>query len=317
MLTTKIQAFVAAQKTKTHPFTTLSFANFMGRIESHPNETIDNLELVRALKTCPEIDLVDISGHCEVTNLIFSRFRKYLPKLEFIVLGNILPSDCEITADQLAKYYVKGIKIIADHALMEHFQKLMVEYFANNGQQDYAQQIQQREIFCTLDTKKVETAILFEENKRKELVAKQHQQYLEESKTNQAALQQLFADYKNGIGFDVHSKWFRKGPQESAQTTAANEHLNDCFSEASRALYLVITQLNLWPVVEKGPGSMGFMFSSPKALDAVYTHRAILAGGHSGASLSFSMRLMEQIAKAGSFQDYVEQITPSQARLKR
>ena len=302
-----VKDFITEQKAKRHPFTILPLANFNGEIKIHTSETLNNAELVCALSTCPEIDTVDISGHSEVNNLVFSRFRKYLPKLKFIFLNNISPEDCEITVDQIAKYFAKEISIIADKALMKHFQKLMVEYLMRNQQQDYAQQIQQMEILpCILDTEKVQTAILFEENKRNELATQQHQQWLEQDAANQAVLEQLFSDYKNGTGFYVNSKWFIKGPGP-----------NDCFSKELYALYLVITKLNLWPVVAQGPGSMGFTFSSPQALDAVHDHPAIRACGHSGASFGLLMRKMEQIAIAGSFQDYVEKITASsQARLR-
>jgi hypothetical protein len=61
--------------------------------------------------------------------------------------------------------------------------------------------------------------------------------------------------------------------------------------------YKAITTAGAWEFVERGPGDGGFMYSSDPYSAAIT--KAIKYTDHSGASYGWTMRVMQQIARAG------------------
>ena len=249
----------------------------------------------KALSKCPEVQHVDISGQQHIENLEFSRFQKYLPKLKAVTLKGISPLHFRIDTDQLVKYYAKNILLLADQKLMEHITKASCDYLIENKQEKYARSIQSAITIDNLDPKPFQEALVTEKLREEELSRLRDLDSAKHREERAMLKLNLLSDYKSGYGFDLDSPWYKMGPK-SEEDLVGCECPHTVF-----VLYVVITKLNLWDVVLKGPGERGFMFSSPEPLEAVYRHPAVQSAddcdGHSGASFAMCMRFIERMAK--------------------
>ncbi|MCX7116386.1 MAG: hypothetical protein NTW94_00440 [Legionellales bacterium] len=276
------------------PLTKLDLSGYRSKITME-TYCIPDSPFTKALSKCPEVQHVDISGHQHIENLEFSRFRKSLPKLKAVTLKGISPLHFRIDTNQLVKYYAKNILLLADQKLMRLITKASCDYLIENKQEKYARSILSGITIDNLDPKPFQEALVTEELRTEELSRLEELASAKRREKRAMLKLNLLTDYKSGYGFDLNSPWYKMGPK-------SEEDLVECgCPHTVFVLYVVITKLKLWDIVLKGPGELGFMFSSPESLQAVYRHPAVQSAedcdGHSGASFAMCMRFIEMMAK--------------------
>lgn len=198
--------------------------------------TLDESPFIKELSACSNVEIVNLSGHDDIKNLEFSRFRKLLPGLKRIILKDIEPVGLRVTLDQIIKCYANNIVLHADSNLMKHLTQRAVQFLISNGQLKYAQSIQAGITSKNLDPKPFQEALIVWELKNKErdaakkILKEQHKQINLE----------FLSNYKSGHGFDKESPWYIIGPK-------SEEDLSNCkYPHTVLTLYAVITQLNCW-----------------------------------------------------------------------
>jgi hypothetical protein len=283
---------------KTQSVLNLNIKAFSPLIQIPCGTLIPESDLVKgltALSRSHSICTVDLSGHTELTDLSFSRFRKLLPTLKKVQLFQIEPEECEIGVTEFVKYYARGIQVEMDPELTQRFQVDVGKYLEQNGQKEYAASqefIHNRNAWQGEPFQRaLQTAEARAQREIDDLIAMQNRRKAE-AEQEWKTLQQQWLNKDSNV-FDLSSPWVQNGP------TSKDSFPNSIMSEELFALYLLITKHRLWEQLKQGPGALGYMFSTPKSLQFLETHPVTYKFGHSGASFACAMRVMERIAVEG------------------
>jgi hypothetical protein len=80
------------------------------------------------------------------------------------------------------------------------------------------------------------------------------------------------------------------------------------FTKDLQSMYEVITELELWNYIrDNSPDEdKGYMFTHDETIHKIGSHPKVIESGHSGATYSYAMRIMQRISHVGFDQFKIE-----------